>query len=336
MKASVPLSSPSLLRNPSRAPVRLTGSLVLLSVAATAILLTARADDVTYDLSGVNLSTVLDPAPTEEIRVEISTDPDFAATVTTYAGTSGSSGMISGNRQSALFDTPTGVARDSEGNLFIADTVNHQICLLDTDGEVTTIAGSGFGFIDGDGDSARFRFPTAVAVGPNDNLYVADTFNHAIRKLTRPSTVAGTWTVTTLAGTGIAGFFDGSASTAKFSFPQGLTLDQTGNVYVADSGNHRIRLISTDSTVSTFAGTGTQGYGDGTTTDALFDHPEIPHSTRETSISPIVIITGYAGSISPVSTLTTPSRLSEKPTSTRLYPSWYSATTFTSRTREAR
>jgi sugar lactone lactonase YvrE len=253
--------------------MRLTGSLTMLTTAAVAILPTVRADDVTYDLSGVNLSTTIDSSPTETIRVEFSTDPDFAATVTTYAGTQGSSGMTNGTREAALFDIPTGVARDSEGNLFIADTVNHQIRLLDRYGDVTTIAGSEFGFADGDGDSARFQFPTAVAVGPSDNLYVADTFNHAIRKITRPSGPGGTWSVTTLAGTGIAGFSNGSGLTAKFNRPQGLTLDQTGNVYVADSGNHRIRRISTDSTVSTFAGTGTQGYGDGTTTDALFDHP---------------------------------------------------------------
>ena len=218
--------------------------------------------------------------------MEISTDPDFSPTVSTYAATTrpfadpatnssagADPGAENGPRAYASFNQPSSIAEDAAGNLFIADTGNHQIRMLDTSGVVTTIAGSTFGFINDLGPNAKFAFPTAVAIGRDNNLYVADTFNHAIRKLTRPGAPGGSWTVTTLAGTGEAGYFDGAGTIARFSRPEGLAVDSFGQIYVADSANHRIRRISPVGVVSTHAGKGSIGFADGAKTNAQFNYP---------------------------------------------------------------
>ena len=197
------------------------------------------------------------------VTFEISTDRSFLNTSSTLAGI-GSPGFADG--AGAQLAYPSGVARDASGNIFVADTANHLIRMLTPAGVVSTIAGtvsgsSGiFGFADGAGPSSKFFFPAALAVGPGDgNVYVADTFNHRIRKLTRPALSGQSWTVTTLAGSGTAGFLNGSGSVARFSHPQGLVLDVVGNVYVADSGNHRVRQITPAGGVSTYCGSGVAG-----------------------------------------------------------------------------
>ena len=252
----------------------LTTSLVVACLLSGLTVGATFAGEIDYNLEGVILSRNFDSIDAATLRVEISTNQNFSQTVSTHSGTAGSSGTADGDRNAALFSTPTGIARDTEGNIFIADTVNHRIRLIDTEGVVTTIAGSDYGFADGDGDAAQFQFPTALAVAPNGDLYVADTFNHAIRKITRPS-ATGAWTVSTVAGTGQAGFFDGPGVSARFNLPQGLAYDPTGIIYVADSGNHLVRKIDTNITVSTFAGTAAQaGFQDGAaTTEARFDRP---------------------------------------------------------------
>lgn len=211
---------------------------------------------------------------------EISTDPDFLPVVGTLAGTAlaetGTYGFADDVRLSAKFGYPSGVARDSLGNLFIADTGNNLIRMLGTDGTVSTVAGSGdYGLAIGSGPSAAFAFPSAVAVGPDDNVYVADTYNHRICKVTRPAVPGGVWTVTNLAGTGIAGWVEGAGTVARFNFPYGLALDPDGNVYVADSLNHRIRKVTPAGAVSTFAGFGTAGFRDDPNAAAAeFDTPQ--------------------------------------------------------------
>ena len=239
-----------------------------------------------YDLAGVSLSSTIEPAPTGVVRMEISTDPDFSPTVSTYAATTrpvedpatnspagADPGAENGPRAYASFRQPSSIAKDTTGNLFIADTGNHQIRMIDSSGTASTIAGSEFGFLDGLGPSARFKFPTAIAIGRDNNLYVADTFNHSIRKLTRPAAPGGTWTVTTLAGTGEAGYFDGAGTIARFSRPEGLTVDSFGGIFVADSANHRIRRITPDGIVRTHAGEGSIGTTDGAKTSARFNYP---------------------------------------------------------------
>lgn len=206
---------------------------------------------------------------------EISADPAFLPVVGTLAGT-GIAGFADDSRLAAKFGYPSGAAQDTLGNIFIADTGNNRIRMLEPDGTVTTIAGTGnYGLANGPGASAMFAFPSALAVGPDDNVYVADTYNHRICKLTRPALAGGSWTVTTLAGTGTAGFVEGTGAIARFHQPYGLTLDAAGNVYVADALNHRIRKVTPAGSVSTYAGSGIAGFLDSPDAGAAcFDTPE--------------------------------------------------------------
>ncbi|MCU0748934.1 MAG: choice-of-anchor D domain-containing protein [Akkermansiaceae bacterium] len=227
-----------------------------------------------YNPTGVTIYSRVTPGDEDGV-FEISTDPDFLPVVSTFAGT-GTAGFADGARLSAVMGYPSGVAQDSLGNTFFADTGNHRIRMIGADGLVVTIAGTGvYGLANGPGNSAQFAFPSSLAVGPDQNVYVADTYNHRICRLTRPALPGGVWTVTNLAGTGIAGFVEGGGAAARFNFPYGVSLDESGNVYVADSGNHRIRRISTVGQVSTYAGSGTRGYLDHATASvARFDTPQ--------------------------------------------------------------
>jgi len=235
-----------------------------------------------YNPTGLTIYGRLADADSDGV-FEISTDSLFRPSVTTYAGT-GASGFSDGARLSSQFNNPSGVAQDSEGNIFIADTTNNRIRMIDaTSGAVSTIAGDStgaFGLANGPGANAKFAFPTALAVGPDDNVYVSDTYNHRICRLTRPPSPGGSWTVENLAGPsppsppGTLGFLDATGSSARFRYPYGLVLDGDGNVYVADSGNHRIRKITPLGAVTTYAGSGTQGYMDSATASlAQFDTP---------------------------------------------------------------
>jgi sugar lactone lactonase YvrE len=135
----------------------------------------------------------------------------------------------------------------------------------DCDGAVSTVAGAGpAGFRDGPATSALFYYPQDVAVDAQGNVYVADTSNQRIRKITLGGTV------TTLAGAGGYGFADGPGSSAYFASPTGVAVDAQGNVYVADQGNQRIRKIAPDGTVSTLAGSGSYGFADGAAATAQF------------------------------------------------------------------
>jgi len=228
-----------------------------------------------YGLSGLVLHATINPALTGMgVRFEISTDPNFLPSVTTLAGT-GAQALTDGAVSGAAFNNPSGVAQDLAGNLFIADAGNNTIRMISPAGVVSTIAGTGsFGFANGPGNSATFAIPGAIALGPDNNLYVSDILNHCVRKLSRPATNGLPWTVTTLVGSGTAGFSDGTGSAAKFNAPHGLAFDSAGRLYVADSGNHRIRRITVnDRLVETFAGTGSLGTTEGTRTAATFNTP---------------------------------------------------------------
>jgi hypothetical protein len=183
-------------------------------------------------------------------------------TITTFAGPSESPGWFDGTGSAARFYKPYGVAVDSSGNIFVADTNNHTIRKVTPAGVVTTLAGlaGSDGSTDGTSSAAQFTNPNGVAVDGNGNVYVADTANHTIRKITP------TGVVTTLAGlAGDTGSADGTGSTARFTNPTGIAVDASGNVYVADTENHAVRKVTAAGVVTTLAGTaGSSGSADGT------------------------------------------------------------------------
>jgi sugar lactone lactonase YvrE len=167
---------------------------------------------------------------------------------------------------------------------------------------VSTLAGSGAeDFADGTGVAAKFRQPHGIALDGSGNLYVADTDNHRIRKI-----VIATGVVTTLAGSGTGGYADGTGTAAQFNYPNGIAVHSSGNVYVADSANNRIRKITPAGEVSTFAGSGTSGYADGTGTAAKFNSPSgvavdssgnvyVVESYRIRKITPEGVVSTFAG-----------------------------------------
>ncbi len=193
--------------------------------------------------------------------------------VTTLAGSAGSAGATDGTGGAARFSSPCGIAVNSEysANAYVADSGNDTIRVVTPTGVVTTIAGTPgiAGSADGTGNAALFNDPSAVALDHLGNLYVADTGNHTVRKIDPAGTV------TTLAGTpGVAGASDGAGPSALFSSPRGIAVDYAGNVYVADTGNHTIRMITTANSVTTLAGkAGISGSTDGAGSSARFSSP---------------------------------------------------------------
>ncbi|MEL1266253.1 NHL repeat-containing protein [Pseudoxanthomonas putridarboris] len=177
-------------------------------------------------------------------------------------------GLRDGQALQARFDDPYGIAVMADGTRYVADAGdNNRIRRIAPDGTVSTFAGGREGLADGIGEAAAFHTPSALARDGDGNLYVADTGNHAIRKVT-PQGV-----VTTLAGTGEAGFRDGPGAQAQFNGPIGVAVDGSGRVYVADTYNDRIRVISREGVVGTLAGDAWPGYRDGVGEAARFDTP---------------------------------------------------------------
>ena len=191
--------------------------------------------------------------------------------VSTFAGLAGNYGSADGGANARFFG-PQGIAADSAGQLFVADTANSTIRKVTPAGIVSTFAGSAGipNSLDGAGGSARFFHPEGLTVDSGGNVYVSDTWNHTIRKITSGGTVS------TLAG--LAGYFgaaNGTNSKARFNRPSGITIDGAGNLYVADTLNHTIRKVTPSGDVSTLAGLpGAWGSADGSNTTARFYLPQ--------------------------------------------------------------
>jgi DNA-binding beta-propeller fold protein YncE len=184
--------------------------------------------------------------------------------VSTFAGT-GTAGFNNGPLSQAQFNEPAGMVFDGAGKLYLTDAGNHRIRVI-SGGTVSSFAGTGVaGFQDGALGSAKFNYPVGIARDSSGKLYLADADNHRIR-------VISGGTVSTLAGTGVGGYQNGQATSARFNFPVGIALDSSGMVYVGDSDNHRIRMISAG-TVSTFAGGWSSGFQDGPLNQARFNNP---------------------------------------------------------------
>jgi sugar lactone lactonase YvrE len=165
-----------------------------------------------------------------------------------------------------------GLAVDGAGSVYVADAANYRILKITQQGTASTIVGApyGGGYADGTGTAATFSYLAGVAVDGSGTLYVADQWNNTIRK------IAPGGVVTTVAGTpGITGSADGTGAAAQFSSPDGVALDSSGNLFVADQGNDTIRKITPAGVVTTFAGSpGGKGSADGTGSAARFDDPQ--------------------------------------------------------------
>ena len=188
--------------------------------------------------------------------------------VSTLAGST--QGFADGIGSAAKFNLIGGLALDGAGNLYVSDYVNNRIrkIVLAT-GAVSTFAGSGaFATLDGVGTAANIKRPWGLATDGAGNLYVGELSGHTIRKI-----VIATATVTTLAGSGIAGFANGTGTAAQFNEPRGITVDGAGNVYLTEFLSHHIRKITPAGVVTTFAGTNTSGSADGTPETARFNLP---------------------------------------------------------------
>jgi sugar lactone lactonase YvrE len=231
--------------------------------------------------------------------------------VSTFAGT-GTGGSDNGIGNAASFFIPVGLKVDNSGNVYVADRGNGLIRMISASGMVSTFAGNGsFGSTDGPLLSSAFYGPTAIFIANNGDIYVTDQFSGAIRKISsgNVTTIAGlgihgasfsnptgicmdsagnlyigdsfamkireispAGTVMTVAGSGSQTWLDGPAATAAFDDPQGVVVDPSGNLFVADYANNMIRKINTSGTVNTFAGY-YQGYKDGIGNGAYFNLP---------------------------------------------------------------
>ena len=199
--------------------------------------------------------------------------------ITTVAGNGNPGyGGDGGPATSAHLFYPADVSVDVSGNIYIVDLNNYRIRKVDAaTGIITTVAGNGFAGYSGDGGpatSASLNYPSGISIDTSGNLYIADASNHCIRKVD-----SATGAITTIAGDGTAGYGGdgGPSASALLNNPHGVSVDTAGNVYIADSYNHRIRTIAAETgTIATVAGNGTAGYGGdgGSATLANVNYPE--------------------------------------------------------------
>ena len=189
---------------------------------------------------------------------------DASGVISTLAGTGEDGDRGDGGPATqAQLCLPAGVAADSAGNVYVADTWNHRVRKVNASGVISTIAGTGVRGFRGDGGQAaqaRLAYPVAVAVDTAGNVYIADSRNHRIRKINASGVIS------TFAGTGVRGFRGdgGQAAQARLAYPVAVAVDAAGNMYIADSLNHRIRKVQVSGVISTIGGSGVRSDdGDG-------------------------------------------------------------------------
>lgn len=229
---------------------------------------------------------------------------DFIATITAKIIAGSTFGFNNGSASNAQFKNPAGIAVDADGNLFVADIFNEKIRKITPSGDVSTFAGTTFGFADGQGNVAMFKRPFDVAIDATGNLYITDLFNHKVRK------ISNTGLVSTFAGN-IEGYLDGIGTSALFNLPSGITIDKQGNLFITDTENRRIRKITSTGVVTTFAGSGAAVAADGQGTAASFSslrgitiNPSgnvfvvDDNGAKIRKISPAGLVTTFAGSTS--------------------------------------
>ena len=221
---------------------------------------TARFSNLAGIAAGANDAIYVADAGNHRIR-RVASD----GTVTTIAG-DGNPGLLDGQGTAARFNNPQGVAVDNAGNVYVADAGNHSIRRIAASGAVTTVAGDGTsGFVNGNGANARFSNPRGVAIDNIGQIHVADTGNHAVRR------ISALGDVSTLVGDGTPGSTD--SPNARFNGLAGIAVDgATIYVYIADSGNHRIRRLDNSNAVITLAGAD-RGFKDGLAVDSRFADP---------------------------------------------------------------
>lgn len=228
---------------------------------------TAARFDAPYSTAVDSTGVVYVADATAHVIRRIGTD----GIVTTFAGLPGAFGIDDGTGDGARFYSPTGVAVDRAGNLYVADSLNSTVRKITPARVVTTLAGTGRtrGTADGTGAAARFDSPFGIAVDDNGNVYVSDSAANTIRKITSAGVV------TTLAGrAGTNGSTDATGTDARFSVPYAVAVDGSGNVYVVDHGNHTVRKVTAAGVVTTLAGAaGNAGSSDGRGTGARFRYP---------------------------------------------------------------
>jgi sugar lactone lactonase YvrE len=179
--------------------------------------------------------------------------------VGTLAGSCSASGWLEGSGSQARFNGPKGIAVDAAGNAFVVDSGNNAVRKVTPGGGVSTFAVS-TGVV-------SFNRPVGIALGAGGDLFVADQLNHRVCK------VAPSGAVSAFAGSGAAGWADGSGAAAQFWSPEGVAVDAAGNVFVGDAVNNRIRVITPSGAVSTAAGSAAGGSSNGCGTAAGFGYP---------------------------------------------------------------
>lgn len=237
----------------------------LIALLWSSIVLFAQAPNISYPAGIYTFGIGTAITPLNPTNTGGAVPATIYGQVSTFAG-SGIVGSTDGIGTAASFNNPYDVAVDATGNLYVADYMNNKIRKITPTGVVITFAGSGIvGSNEGTGTAASFNKPSGVAIDATGNIYVADTNNNKIRKITPGGKVI------TFAGTGTVGSNDGVFP--SFKNPSGLVVDATGNVYVADFGNNKIRKITSSGVVSTLAGIGIVGSNDGANTAASFNSP---------------------------------------------------------------
>ena len=217
--------------------------------------------------------------------------------VSTFAG-SGAKSTMNGTGARAGFMTPARIAVDKAGNVYTLDVNDTRVRMITSSANVLTVAGTGkSGFKDGPNVSAQFGTSFGLDVDKHGNIYVSDSENRRVRKISEH--------VNTIAGSGTTGYVDGDSSEAQFAYPSGIVVDKSGNIFVADFS--RVRKIHEEGVVSTYAGSDKQGYADGDASIARFTKIEdmvmdeqgnifLTDDNRIRKISPERMVSTVAGS----------------------------------------